>query len=296
VSNTPTNCTARRDNLFLNSDNSRRRASKRCGAGLMLVLLNLSLTALAQDHVAVDLRANAAIEASGYTGTILLYNPIAKSWRAGHPQLADQSFIPASTFKIFSALVALEVGVIENIETVIKWDGVTRSRPAINRDLDLKSAFQLSAVPHFQGLVRQIGAQQMQHYIDAAGYGNQDISGGIDTFWLTGNLRISPRQQVIFLTRLYQGQLPFSTPTMDAVKTMMATAIDQDHVLRAKTGWAVLEGNQNTGWWVGWVERGDEVQVFATLLKTTLPGADFGPARLSVTRQALGSEWLPTPN
>jgi len=31
----------------------------------------------------------------------------------------------------------------------------------------------------------------MQHYIDLANYGNRDISGGIDRFWLQGGLRIT---------------------------------------------------------------------------------------------------------
>ena len=256
------------------------------------LLLSLHFTARAEDQPAADARARAAVEASGYAGNVLLYDIAGQTWRAADPALVDEAFIPASTFKIFSALAALESGVISDIETVIKWDGVSRDRVEINRDLDLRSAFRLSAVPHFQGLVRQIGAAQMQRYIDATGYGNQDISGDTDTFWLTGKLRISPRQQVKFLTRLYQGQLPFSSSSINAVKTLMAMEVDPHYILRAKTGWAVLEGNQNTGWWVGWVERGDQVLVFATVLQGVQPGADFGPARLNVTRQALGPEWL----
>ncbi len=61
----------------------------------------------------------------------------------------------------------------------------------------------------------------MQQFIDAVGYGNGNISGGIDEFWLTGDLRISPREQVDFLVRLYRGALPFSPTTMAMVKEMM---------------------------------------------------------------------------
>ena len=121
---------------------------------------------------------------------------------AGDAALAQQRFIPASTFKIFSALVALETGVIADISTVMPWDGVVRGRTELNQDLTLLEGFRLSAVPHFQALVREIGAQRMQQHIDAVGYGNRDISGGIDQFWLTGALRISPLEQVQFLQRL----------------------------------------------------------------------------------------------
>src|SRR5690606_19650780 len=104
-------------------------------------------------------------------------------------ELVDERFIPASTFKVFSSLVALETGVIESERSVITWDGIKRGRSEINRDLDLQTAFRLSAVPHFQDLVRRIGTERMQHYIDLVGYGNQRISGGLDQFWLTGDLR-----------------------------------------------------------------------------------------------------------
>ena len=50
----------------------------------------------------------------------------------------------------------------------------------------------------------------MQQYIDAAGYGNQELSGKIDSFWLDGSLKISADEQVTFLKRLYQNDLPFS--------------------------------------------------------------------------------------
>ena len=95
----------------------------------------------------------------------------------------------------------------------------------------------------------------MQHFIDAVRYGNRDISGGIDKFWLTGGLRISPREQVDFLVRLYRGDLPFSATAMKIVREMMGTEETTKHTVRAKTGWAVLPEAENVGWWVGWVER-----------------------------------------
>lgn len=233
----------------------------------LLIWLCLPLTyILASPTATADPTATAALEASGFDGAICLYDLQTETYRAAHAERIDEVFIPASTFKIFSALVALETGVIADRDTIITWDGTWRKRTELNRDLDLQSAFRLSAVPHFQELVRRIGPARMQRYIDDADYGNRDISGGEDTFWLTGALRISPRQQVDFLARLYANQLPFTQETMDAVKAMMLVDENPDHILRAKTGWATLEDNQHTGWWVGWIERGPEVTVFATVL------------------------------
>ncbi|MGB4247435.1 MAG: penicillin-binding transpeptidase domain-containing protein, partial [Pseudohongiellaceae bacterium] len=59
------------------------------------------------------------------------------------------------------------------------------------------------------------------------------------------------------------------------------------YTLRAKTGWAMLDNGENTGWWVGWVEKGSDVFMFASVLQANNPDESFGPARLSVVRSVL---------
>ena len=227
------------------------------------------------------------VEATGFAGTVLVHDLSTDQYLAGDAALAQQRFIPASTFKIFSALVALETGVIADISTVMPWDGVVRGRTELNQDLTLLEGFRLSALPHFQALVREIGAQRMQQHIDAVGYGNRDISGGIDQFWLTGALRISPLEQVQFLQRLYRNELPFSQRSMDLVKTLMLSEDTPQQRIRSKTGLAVLEGDENTGWWVGWVESDAGVRFFASVLQAKAPDDTFIPARQAVARAAL---------
>ena len=93
----------------------------------------------------------------------------------------------------------------------------------------------------------------MQYYIDSVGYGNQDIRGGIDLFWLNGNIRITMQQQVEFLKKLYKNDLPFSQRSMDIVKDIMIHTKTEDYILRAKTGWAARV-EPNIGWFVGYLE------------------------------------------
>ena len=232
--------------------------------------------------------ARESIDATGFVGAVLVYDLNQNSYLAGHAERVDRRLIPASTFKVFNSLVALETGVIADQHAVIKWDGIARERKELNRDLDMQTAFRLSAVPHFQELARRIGPERMQKFIDAVGYGNGNISGGIDKFWLTGDLRLSPREQVDFLVRLYRGTLPFSPTSMAMVKEMMVSEQTSEHTIRSKTGWAVLQETENVGWWVGWVERESGVHVFATVLEAREPDQTFGPARQAVTRQVLG--------
>ncbi len=252
--------------------------------------------AAAQAPVVESQTARALIDATGFTGSILVYDHTENRYHAGYAERVDLRLAPASTFKILNSLIALETGVVTDGETVIEWDGTERRRTELNKDLDLTTAFRLSAVPHFQEIARRIGPERMQHYVDAVDYGNRDISGGIDRFWLVGGLRISPREQIAFLSRLYRGDLPFSAQSMTVVKEMMLSERTPGYELRAKTGWAQLPNDENVGWWVGWVEDQSRVHLFATALETQHPGETFGPARLTVTRDVLEKLGVLPPN
>ena len=68
--------------------------------------------------------------------------------------------------------------------------------------------------------------------------GNATTSGGIDKFWISDGLRISPEQQLIFLQKLHDNKLPFSQHSMDIVKKIMVVKDTLDYIIRAKTDWS----------------------------------------------------------
>ncbi len=89
----------------------------------------------------------------------------------------------------------------------------------------------------------------MQHWVDTLHYGNQDISGGKEGFWLDGELRISATEQIELLSRLRKQQLPLSDRTQRIVIDIMKMEQSDDYVLRGKTGWVAATEPQ-LGWWV----------------------------------------------
>jgi beta-lactamase class D len=173
--------------------------------------------------------------------------------------------LPASTFKIPNSLIALETGVVEDPDKdVFKWDGVKRPIEAWNKDHTMRSAIAASAVPVYQEIARRIGQERMQKYVDLFEYGNRNIGGGIDQFWLTGDLRIDPVQQVDFVDRLRRRVLPISQRSQDLVRDILPVTKVGDATIRAKSGLLGAEsGNPSLGWLVGWVEKGDAQTVFA---------------------------------
>lgn len=202
------------------------------------------------------------------SGSFVLFDQNADQYTFYNRAQFEQAFTPASTFKICNTLIGLETGVIPDEEYTMAWDSVQRNI-YWDKDHDLQSAFQYSVVWYYQELARQVGADRMQLWLDKAKYGNQDISGGIDLFWLTGGLRISPRQQIDFLRRIYHNDLPFGDRSIGVLKKVMVEKESSNYVLRGKTGWGSQE-EQEIGWFVGYVETSDNVYYFANCVQ--MPG------------------------
>lgn len=219
-------------------------------------------------------------------GSILIYDLEQNRIYQHNPERNVTPFLPASTFKIANSLIALETGVIENDVSVLTWDGISRSYPAWNRDLNMRRAFGISAVWFYQVLARRIGHERMQAWITRMNYGNQNIGSPeeIDTFWLNGELRITPQEQIQFLQRLYKNDLPFSAKTIAIVKDIMIVEQTPDYTIRAKTGWAPIA---EVGWYVGYVEQNENVYFFATNIEIQDESELW--TRQGVTRRCLTS-------
>jgi beta-lactamase class D len=224
----------------------------------------------------------------GTVGTFVGYKVDDYLVIASDKNRSGEAKLPASTFKIPNSIIALETGVVADPDKdVFKWDGVARPIEAWNKDHTLRSAIAVSAVPVYQEIARRIGAERMQKYLDLFEYGNRDIGGGIDQFWLTGNLRIDPVQQVDFVDRLRRGVLPVSKRSQDLVRDILPVTKVGDTVIRAKSGLLGAEiGKPSLGWMVGWAEKGDARTVFALNMDCLEPRHTAD--RMAITQQCLG--------
>jgi beta-lactamase class D len=148
---------------------------------------------------------------------------------------------------------------------------------------------------YYQELARRIGSQRVQRYLQRFDYGNADISGGIDRFWLSGGLRISAEEQVKFLQRFYEGALAVSPHASDAVKPLLVLESTPEYRLSGKTGWAGFgePGAREVGWLVGYLERAGEVYYYATNIDMRRP--EDAQARMKITKAALALSGLLRP-
>lgn len=203
--------------------------------------------------------------------------------------LADESraaerFVPASTFKFATALIALETGAVRDEHEVFRWDGSAQPVTEWRQDLTFGEAFAVSSVPVFQQVARRIGTATYEDWLDRLGYGNGAVGESVDRFWLDGPLRISAIEQAGFLAALGLGELPLSAASQATVRRMAFIETAGARRLHAKTGWCAACA-PNIGWWTGWIDNAGRIDSFA--LNIDMTGAEDLPRRATIGKQLL---------
>lgn len=207
-------------------------------------------------------------KAVGITGGIYIYDLKQNKFTIFDRQRMDTGFVPASTSKIIHSLIFLDSGAVKDENEIIKWNGEKYRVPEWNKDHNLRSAFKVSAYWFYVEASKRLTRETMQRYYDAANYGNRSTNGFGDAYWVKGDLRVTPREQIDFLVKFYENRLPFSPQVISIVKDIMIEEKTGSYTLRAKTGWSDAYTPQ-VGWWIGYVERGADVYFFATEIDIT---------------------------
>lgn len=204
----------------------------------------------------------ALLQRAGVNGTFVVYD-VAAQRLIGHDRVrAETRFVPASTFKVPHSLIGLSVGAVKSVDEVLPYGDRPQPFKTWEKDMGLRDAIALSAVPIYQSLARRIGLARMKEALSRLDFGNGDIGASVDTFWLKGPLSISAVEQTRFLAKLAQGTLPFPPSMQENVRDIVRIEQRGDWILYGKTGWENAPG-PGVGWWVGWVERGERIYAFA---------------------------------
>ncbi|MCG8310313.1 MAG: class D beta-lactamase [Cytophagales bacterium] len=208
-----------------------------------------------------------AYESRSVEGCFILYDLRRDTSMIYNIERAHQSFLPASTYKIPNSLIALECKVVKDEREIIHWDSTMRPVAIWNQDHNMATGIKYSVVWFYQELARRIGAERMQSWVNRIEYGNRQIGRNIDDFWLEGELRISPVQQIEFLKKLIENDLPFKKRHIETVKTILIEDENDHYVFRAKTGWSVH--GTPVGWYVGYLEINDNTYIFVNNIEIT---------------------------
>jgi len=269
---------------------TKNESMKKLPTFLLLILSSLfivSIFSCTVNKAKIDNNLKKYFDAKNVQGCFTMLNNTDGKVTVYNMELDTMRMTPASTFKMANALIGLQTGIVTDENMLIKWDGITRDNKDWNKDLSLKEAFKVSSVPYFQELARRIGKDTMQRWIDSLAYGNKNIQGPIDSFWLNNQLKISPDEQLGFLKKLYFDQLPFRKTVHQTVRDMMLQEDNTLYKLSYKTGWGVDENKNNIGWVAGWIEENRHVYFFVTLVKSPDSTIDMKNVRISITMDIL---------
>ncbi|MFZ4877818.1 class D beta-lactamase [Janthinobacterium sp. Mn2066] len=211
-----------------------------------------------------------------------------------HEGHCDERVTPASTFNIAVSLMGYDSAILrdEHSPRLPFKAGYTDWNPDWRVATDPTSWIHNSTVWYAQQVTTRLGAPQFRRYIKNFNYGNQDVSGdvgkhnGLTMSWIASSLTISPVEQVAFLRKIVNRQLPVSAHAYDMTARLTALGtLPNGWEVHGKTGTAspVLSNGKDDlrhsyGWFVGWASKGGRTIVFSRLvLEASQPGSSAGP-------------------
>ncbi len=222
---------------------------------------------------------------AGQEGCAVIYDLNSDQYIVHNEREITRRVPPCSTVKIYSALNALEQGIITPADNTLSWDGTGYDFDFWNSDHNLTSAMHQSVNWYFQELDRTAGIGELSNFYQGIGYGNAQVGNDPSTYWNGSALKISTLEQVELLTKLYSNAFGLQSENIAAVADSLLLASANDYRLYGKTGTGRVDSTNIAGWFIGYVETPDDTYFFAVYLCED-DGAD-GSAAVDITLNIL---------
>lgn len=260
---------------------TRRAALRLSISGIALMACGRRLTAGSTERRDLE----AVFSENGVVGTFALYDVASDQLTLVNPKRAATRLVPASTFKIANTIIALETGVVKDENEIIPYGGKPQPFKQWEKDMSMREAIALSAVPIYQEIARRVGLGRYRDWLARLNYGNRQPGTSVDTFWLDGPLEISAVEQARFVARLAEQKLDASSRAQAITRDIIRLENSGSKLLYGKTGWR-FSSNPNLGWWTGWVEQDGKIAAFS--LNIDMPGAATdAPKRVAIGKVLL---------
>jgi len=253
---------------------------------LFIPFFLLILSSCTQNKAKINNDLKKHFDAAGVDGSFALLNNQSGNITVYNMTLDTTRVTPGTSFDLVNTLIGIETGVIMDDKMVIKWDGVERKDSSWNKDMDLKTAFKVSAQPYFQEIARKIGEDTMQVWLDTLHYGNTKI-GAADSFWLDNSLKVTPDEQLGLMFQLYFDKLPFSKYAQHMVKNLMLQEENNEYKYSFAAGSGFDEQDKPIGWVIGFIEENRHVFLFSTFLRSQNQEVDMQQKGKEITHAVL---------
>lgn len=219
---------------------------------IFALLLGISCS-FTQKNIEQNERLNFLHKSMGVKSTIIVYNQQKNKLITNDTIAYKEMYSPNSTFYLYESLIGLESGNIKDSADIYSWDFVRYPNENWNQDQNLSVALKHQTEWYFKQVAKTIDTSKMQSWLNLMGYGNKDISGGIDQFWKNNSLKISIKQQFDLFKRLYYYNLPFSFDYLKFIrKTFVKNRLTNKNLYSFKT--KGMNNNKPMIWYLGYVE------------------------------------------
>lgn len=261
-----------------------------------LLLLTFLFVACSTNNVTVDSSLQKYFDSAGVKGSFGFFdNGQGRFTIYDLPRYRDSAYQPAATFDIVQSLIALQTGTLADTSARISgslWAmmsaGDTNNAPA--PVLTLREAFQKddnAGIIGFRLVSGQLGKDTLKKWIDSLHYGNRDVSGSPDSFWLNNQLKITADEQLGLLKKLYFDQLPFFNRPQKLVRGMMRVESNSVYRLAYKSAKGIKEDGHAIGWVMGWVEENRHPYFFVVNLEAADASKDLSVIGLHIVKGIL---------
>lgn len=191
--------------------------------------------------------------------------------------------LPCSTFKIAICLMGFNEGILidENTpEWTFKGGYFTKNDPSFvpmwAQPNTPSTWMKHSCSWYSQAITQKIGIEKFKEYLIKFNYGNLDIyndpkkGNALTNCWISGPLKISAEEQVAFLRKLVENQLPVSKKAHEITKKLMYEGeLGDGWSIYGRKGTGCLLNADETplkkkGWYIGWLQnKVDQIIIFA---------------------------------
>lgn len=193
-------------------------------------------------------------------------------------------YTPASTFKLPLSVMGYDAAFLTDEHGPVlafhegdpDWGGAPWRQPT-----DPTRWLKYSVVWYSQRIAHALGEARLHAYAASFGFGNADFAGdpgqhnGLDRAWIGSSLKVSPLEQVAFLKKLVNHELPATRRAQDMTLAIAEKfSLSDGGEVQGKTGMAYprlangeLDEEHPYGWYVGWTSKGARPLVFARLVQ-----------------------------
>lgn len=192
----------------------------------------------------------------------------------------NKQFSPCSTFKIPLSLMGYDALILFDEENPI-WDFQAGYEDRLEVWKAPKSPLTWmkdSCIWYSKILSIELGLKRIQSYLNDFQYGNQDASAGLiepgplSPFWVNSSLKISAKEQLVFIQKTVKNQFSISPWAVQMTKALLFKEdLPEGWKLFGKTGWTGSKGkdaqNLEHSWFVGWIEKDCRYYPFVYLIR-----------------------------